>query len=104
MKYIVSILVICFCCSLTEAQTFYGSTDEKAFREGRNREMCDQKETPLKTEDYVGFKELVYFDSNPAFRIEATFRASTDEKIFNFQTSSAKVKKFAKKGTLIWQD
>jgi uncharacterized protein len=103
MKYCYYIFVVCICFYVSEAQSFYGSTVEKIFRDGRNKEMCDQKETPLKTEDYLGFKELVYFDSNPKFRVEAAFRASADEKIFNFQTSSAKVKKFAKKGTLIFR-
>jgi uncharacterized protein len=103
MKYIISILVICFCFSFTKAQTFYGSTDEKVFREGRNQEMCDRKETPLKTEDYSAFKELIYFDSNPKLRVEANFIASTNEKIFAFPTSSEKIKKFAKKGTLVFR-
>jgi uncharacterized protein len=86
-----------------EAQSFYGSTVEKTFREGRNREMCDQKETPLKTEDFLGFKELVYFDSNPTFRVDAKFIASSDGKVITFPTSSEKLVKFTKKGTFSFQ-
>ena len=100
MKFLVlSILVFGFTV-VGNAQTFYGSTDVKAFREGRDKEFRDAKESPLKAEDLALFKGLNYFAVNPAFRVTANFVRTSDEKYFEMPTSSGKTKKFVKFGVL----
>jgi uncharacterized protein (DUF1684 family) len=81
-------------------QTFYGSTDIKAFREGRDQEFRDKEESPLKEEDLGQFKGLNYFPVDNAFRVNADFVRTPDEKYFQMPTSSGKTKKFVKYGTV----
>lgn len=81
-------------------QTFYGTTDVKAFREGRDKEFRDSKESPLRIEDIAAFKGLKYFDIDERFRVEATFTRTSAEKYFDMPTSSGTTKKFVKYGVL----
>ncbi len=82
------------------AQTFYGSTDLKEFRDGREKEFRDKKESPLKEEDFVGFKGLNYFPVDNNFRVTASFTRTPSEKLFQMPTSSGTAKKFVKFGIL----
>jgi uncharacterized protein (DUF1684 family) len=82
------------------AQTFYGTDDVGVFREGRNKEFRNKKESPLKEEDFAIFKELNYFSLNEKFRVEADFTRASAEKFFRMPTSSGKTKKFIKFGIL----
>ena len=82
------------------SQTFYGTTDLKTFREGRENEFRNKTETPLKDEDFAEFKGLNYFPENKKFVVKATFKRTSDEKYFQMPTSSGKSKKFVKYGVL----
>lgn len=82
------------------AQTFYGTTDVKAFRDGRDHEFRDKKESPLKEEDFAGFKGLNYYPEDKKFVVKAKFRRTADEKYFQMPTSSGKTKMFVKYGIL----
>jgi uncharacterized protein len=82
------------------AQTFYGSTDLKVFREGRDKEFRDKAESPLKEEDLAAFKGLNYYPVDKDFRVTANFMRTPDEKIFQMPTSSGITKKFVKFGIL----
>ncbi len=83
------------------AQTFYGTSDVKIFREGRDKEFRNQKESPLKEEDFSNFKGLNYFPANKDFLVEANFTRASDEKYFQMPTSAEnKTKKFVKFGVL----
>jgi uncharacterized protein (DUF1684 family) len=82
------------------AQTFYGTDDVKIFREGRDKEFRDKKESALKEEDFPQFKGLNYFPNTKTFRVEANFTRTSDEKYFQMPTSSGKSKKFVKFGVL----
>ncbi len=84
----------------TAAQTFYGTTDVKVFRDGRDKEFRDKKESPLKEEDFPIFKSLSYFPVDEKFRVEADFTKTSDEKYFQMPTSSGKTKKYIKFGIL----
>lgn len=82
------------------AQTFYGSTDVKIFRDGRDKEFRNQEESPLKEEDFADFKGLNYFDEDNKYNVKAKFTRTSDEKYFQMPTSSGKSKKFVKYGVL----
>lgn len=82
------------------AQTFYGSTDLKVFRDGRDKEFRDRKESPLKDEDFAGFAGLNYYPVDKNFRVTATFTRTPSEKWFQMPTSSGLTRKFVKFGIL----
>lgn len=84
-------------------QTFYGSTDIKFFRDGRDKEFRDRHESPLKEEDLALFKRLNYYPVSRAFRVNATFERKPDEKYFEMPTSSGRTKKFVKYGILTFK-
>lgn len=100
MKTGFAMLVLCLFVPLLNAQTFYGSTDLKAFRDGRDKELRDKQETPLRAEDIDNFVGLNYFAVDNNFRVRANFTRTPSEKWFDMPTSSGKTKKFVKFGVL----
>jgi uncharacterized protein (DUF1684 family) len=86
--------------SIANGQTFYGTTDLAEFRKGRDAEFCNKDESPLKPEDFASFKGLNYFPVSKAYRVNATFTRTADEKYFDMPTSSGKTKKFVKYGVV----
>lgn len=100
MKAVFLFLLISLVVSAASAQTFYGSTDVIAFREGRDKEFRDKKESPLKEEDFAGFTGLNYFPVDNKYRVKATFTRTPSEKYFQMPTSSGTTKKFVKYGIL----
>lgn len=97
---IISILALLLFVSGLSAQTFYGSTDLTAFREGRDKEFRDKKESPLKDEDLEKFTGLNYYTTDKNFRVTATITRTPSEKWFQMPTSSGRTKKFVKYGVL----
>ena len=94
-------LLLVFSFSMTaNAQTFYGTSDLKVFREGRDKEFRNKEESPLKDEDFSIFKGLDYFPVNKKFQVNADFTQTTDERYFQLPTSSGKTKKYKKFGVL----
>lgn len=83
-----------------QAQDFYGSTDLKTFRDGRDKEFRNKEESPLLDEDFSNFKGLNYFEVDKKFRLKAEFERTPDEKYFEMPTSSGKLRKFVKYGIL----
>lgn len=81
-------------------QTFYGTTDVRAFREGCDREFRDKAESPLKVEDLASFKGLNYYAVDDTYRVNAEFVRTPGEKYFQMPTSSGITKKFVKYGVL----
>ncbi len=98
--FLITILALIFFAGGVGAQTFYGTNDLKIFREGREKEFRSKDESPLKTEDFAGFKGLSYFPENKKFVFKADFTRTSDEKYFQMPTSSGKSKKFVKFGVL----
>ena len=86
-----------------EAQTYYGSTDTKIFRDGRDKEFRNKAESPLKEEDFPRFAGLNYFDEDKKYIVKADFKRTSDEKYFQMPTSSGKSKKFVKYGVLTFK-
>jgi len=94
-------LLLVFSFSMTaNAQTFYGTSDLKVFREGRDKEFRNKEDSPLKDEDFSIFKGLDYFPVNKKFQVNADFTQTTDERYFQLPTSSGKTKKYKKFGVL----
>lgn len=89
--------------SAASGQTFYGSTDLKTFRDGRDKEFRDRAESPLKDEDFAVFKGLNYYPTDTAFRVTATLKRTADAKYFQMPTSSGLTKKLVKYGLLTFR-
>jgi hypothetical protein len=106
MKFSVfSVLLFLFLAVFFEtakAQSFYGTTDLKTFREGRDKEFRDKAESPLREDDFVNFKNLNYFPVNQNFQIKANFTKTPAEKYFQMPTSSGNSTKYKKYGVLIF--
>lgn len=100
MRFFALCILIFGLLSSANAQTYYGSTDVKTFRDGRDKEFRDKKESPLKEEDFGSFKGLNYFPVDKKFRVKAEFSRTPSEKYFQMPTSSGITKKFVKYGTL----
>ncbi len=99
-KIFLFVLLLFVFSAAANAQTFYGTTDVKVFRAGRDKEFRNKEESPLKEEDFSIFKNLNYFPVDKKFRVEADFSKTSDEKYFQMPTSSGKTKKFVKFGVL----
>lgn len=101
---IFAVLVLCFCLFATApGQTFYGTTDLKLFREGRDKEFRNRTESPLKDEDFAGFAGLNYYPTRDAFRVTATLKRTAGARYFQMPTSSGATKKFVKYGILTFK-
>lgn len=100
MRFIALCIIVLGSFSWVNSQTFYGSTDIKAFREGRDKEFRNKKESPLKEEDFATFTGLNYYPVDAKFRIKAIFTKTPSEKYFQMPTSSGITKKFVKFGIL----
>jgi uncharacterized protein (DUF1684 family) len=61
---------------------FYGTTNVKKFREGRNKEFRSKEESPLTEKDFPNFKGLNYFSVNEKYRLTAEFVRTSDAKYF----------------------
>lgn len=85
---------------LGNSHTFYGTTDVKTFREGRDKELRNIEESPLKEEDFPNFKGLFYFEIDNKYRVTAKFMKTTDEKYFLMPTSAGKSQKYIKYAVL----
>jgi uncharacterized protein len=100
LRFLSVVLILMCLAAIGKAQTFYGSTDLKIFREGRDKEFRDKSESPLKEGDFAAFNGLNYFPFDRKFRVTAVFSRITDEKYFQMPTSSGNTKKFNKFGVL----
>src|SRR5438552_3447112 len=87
---IISILAMLLFVPGLSAQTFYGSTDLKTFREGRDKEFREKSESPLKDEDFANFAGLNYYPVDKNFRVTATLTRTPSENWFQMPTSSGK--------------
>ena len=97
-RVLISFLCVLILTVAGSAQTFYGTTDVNEFRKGRDAEFRNRDESPLKPEDLDAFKGLNYYRVDKAYRVNATFKRSADEKYFDMPTSSGRTKKYVKYG------
>ena len=101
-KFAISFAVTALCLSaaVVRAQTFYGTTDLRTFRDGRDHEMRDPKETPLPEAEQAKFAGLKYFATDGKYRVKAKFKKEPSAQKIQFQTSSGKIRTFLKYGTV----
>jgi hypothetical protein len=85
------------------AQSFYGTTDLKTFRDGRDREFRSKDESPLREADFASFTGLNYFPVSEKYKVTARFTQTPDEKYFQMPTSSGKTTKYKKFGVLSFE-
>jgi uncharacterized protein len=100
---LLTILVLLCSTGCTKAQTFYGTSDLKTFREGRDAEFRDRTRSPLKQEDFTAFKGLNYYPEDKKYVVTAKFEKSSDEKSFAMPASNGTSLKFIKTGVLRFQ-
>ncbi|MFN0277577.1 MAG: DUF1684 domain-containing protein [Pyrinomonadaceae bacterium] len=100
MRIVFLLFLLSVCASGIQAQAFYGSTELKVFRDGRDEEFRDKKLSPLKDDDFAAFKGLNYYPVDKGFRVTATFTRTPSEKWFQMPTSSGTTKKYVKFGIL----
>lgn len=100
MRSVLVTILAAVLASAAAGQTFYGSTDVKAFRDSRDHEFRDKGESPLLDEDFSGFKGLNYYPVDDSFRVNARFTRTPSEKYFQMPTSSGITKKFVKYGVV----
>lgn len=103
MRVLVVFVLFFGFCGVANAQTFYGTTDLKTFRDGRDKEFRNRAESPLKDEDFASFGGLNYYATDNAFRVIAAFRRALGGKYFEMPTSSGLTKKFVKYGILTFK-
>ncbi len=104
-KYSFYIFIFLFVClfsfaNFADAQTFYGTTDIRIFREGRDKELRNKDKSPLKEEDFPNYKGLNYFPIDNKYRVKAKFERTKDEKILLIPTSAGEYKTYVKYGIL----
>lgn len=100
--FLLTILILFSAASCARAQTsFYGTTDTKTFRDGRDEEFRDRTKSPLKQEDFQAFKGLNYFPEDRKYIVRAKFEKSpADEKTFKMPASNGTSINFIKVGVL----
>lgn len=95
-----TILTLLSLAFIAQAQTFYGTTDVKIFREGRDKEFRNPRETPLLNQDFQKFKGLEYLPTDEKFTVKAKLKKTADKKYFTMPTSAGTSVKFIKYGVL----
>lgn len=97
------ILIILFLlgfATIAQSQTFYGTTDVKTFRDGRDAELRNKDESPLLDADFEIFKGLNYFATTDKYKVRAMFEKTPDERYFLMPTSSGRSVRYLKVGIL----
>ena len=101
MKSLLLTFLILVCSTAcTKAQTFYGTSDLKTFRDGRDAEFRERRLSPLKQEDFIAFKGLNYFPEEKKYVVTARFEKSADEKTFGMPASNGTSLTYLKIGVL----
>lgn len=100
-SFLLFFVIALFCTALSiSAQDFYGTEDLKIFRAGRDAEMRNKEETPLREEDIAAFTGLKYFETDKKFRLKAKLVKEQNEQKINFETSSGRVKTYLRYGRI----
>jgi hypothetical protein len=82
------------------AQAHYGSTDVKAFREGRDAEFRDRARSPLTDSGFSSFAGLDYFEVSEKFVVTAALDRNAGERRFLMPTSDGLSRAYVRYGVL----
>ncbi|MDQ1095020.1 MULTISPECIES: DUF1684 domain-containing protein [Chryseobacterium] len=72
--------------------------DVKKFQEDLNAEYLNPKETPLRGDNFSGFKGHPFFPFDMKYRVTADFKKTKNPKPFEIPTSSGKTKTYREYG------
>ena len=99
-KFVILFSLFFAVCQINKAQDFYYSNDVKIFREGRDKEFRDPKESPLTKEDFSLFKGLNYYSVSSKYKVKARFVKTSNEQQFEAETSNGDPRLLVKYGYL----
>ncbi|MFY1047782.1 DUF1684 domain-containing protein [Chryseobacterium sp. GP-SGM7] len=68
------------------------------FQADLNKEYLDKKETPLRGDNFINFRQHPFFPINLKYRVTAKFVKNENPKPFNLPTSSGKSKSYQEYG------
>lgn len=72
----------------------------KEYQDTLNKEYADRSKSPLTEEDFVKFNGLDFFPIDTSFIVTARFVKAENEKVFLMKTSTDRLPKYKKYGTL----
>ena len=78
----------------------FGQETSKEFQENLNKEYANKEESPLMKEDLEHFQSLDFFPINDKFIVQATFKRTKKEKVFEMKTSTERLPLYKKYGEL----
>ena len=78
----------------------FGQETAKEFQENLNKEYANKEESPLMKEDLEHFQSLDFFPINDEFLVQATFKRTKKEKVFEMKTSTERLPLYKKYGEL----
>lgn len=108
MRYLLFFCCICLAaCTVAKKDVMTPVTDDyrneiQAHQAHLNEEYKDSTKSPLKEEDRLQFEGLEFFDINPTFRVEATFKKATSD-VFKMKTTTERAPEYRKYGTLTFK-
>lgn len=99
MKFLLQIFVssTISLASFAQADTAFVN-DVKRFQADLVTEYSDPKTTPLNTEAKKEFKGVHFYAIDKAYKVEAMFKRTAEEKIFSMKTSGSTTKDYVKYG------
>lgn len=78
----------------------FGQETSKEFQENLNKEYANKDESPLMKEDLEHFQALDFFSIHDKFLVQATFKRTKKEKVFEMKTSTERLPLYKKYGEL----
>lgn len=78
----------------------FGQETSKEFQENLNKEYANKEESPLMKEDLEHFQSLDFFPIQDKFIVQATFKRTKKEKVFEMKTSTERLPLYRKYGEL----
>lgn len=78
----------------------FGQETSKEFQENLNKEYANKEESPLMKEDLEHFQSLDFFPILDKFIVQATFKRTKKEKVFEMKTSTERLPLYKKYGEL----
>lgn len=98
MKFL-PFIILFFCSVICFSQT----ETSLEYQNNLNKEFAIKKESPLTEEDFLTFKSLDFYEINTKFIVEAKFKKSENEKVFEMKTSTTRLPKYLKYGELLFK-
>lgn len=95
ISFIFLLVLITSCNQKKEAEYL---TEAKEYQFKKNIEFTDIRSTPLTKKDFTNFSSLEYFPIQEKYRVKATFKRTSNEKVFDMLTTTSRLAKYVKYG------